>query len=844
MFNNKNFLIKLITTILIIVGGISFYNALTTTDKNNVSAANSRAVPEYMPVPEGIVPMGGVLTNKVGTSPVYDNETNVLEITRNTGQVGGIWSKKKLNFNKDFVYSSYIYLGNKKNLAADGVTFTFQNDPRMASNPGSVLAGRGFALGVYGDGRAAPNVQKALSIEFDTYQNGGGGAQIDKNISANNDMGHIAIGIPSIDDNRASFKHINVQYPTDYLSNGKWRTFSVTWNATSKTMTYGISGLPNKTYNFDPAKIFGANEAYWGFTGSTGENSAVNAVAISEIPQKGSQTLTITDERTGEVIKDLGNVQHGDKLKYELNSKYIDGPEDWSNVFVKLSLPKGITYTPKTIISDGKTVGDGGGNVSGQLLNVSIGNLKTDQVNKLSFEATVDKDAVEETTLPNRGLANNSDFGVQSNLVNLLIKKSESAKLTIRQSIDTIKDNNSTKMIELGNFSAPDNVYYRLMKISSEANNSNPINHFVIDNFVGEHLNALPGEVEPLEFSEASYSFDGATWKSSDALTVAVKTAILNKKLDVNTKDFEKELALSPGHTMTIAVGYKLKAPLLSNVDFKASLATPDNQSTIQPEVKSDIDGVNVVAPDFNKVRLTAGKSNLNIHYIQKSTNIEVSKTETSSLPMGEKYTTDAKIISGWSNIGDSGNTFGVMGNNTVDVYYYYEQPSLSLNHWPSEIEFGERSFVSGADTYYAYPDVESGKVKAKSVQVESHNLETGWQLRLQQDEQFKTGDNIELSGAELTFDNANVTADKNEEGNMKPSSFLSKIVLKPGPQYGQVVMSAIKNTGVGTWNYNFGSGDDIRKSISLSIPKETQRDSARYTSKLTWTLEGVPPNK
>lgn len=392
---------------------------------------NSRASSEYLPVPDDIVPMSGVLTEKVGSSPIYDSQNNVLQITNKTGQVGGIWSKKKLNFSKDFVYDSYIYLGNQTSNAADGITFTFQNDPRMATTPSKVIAGGGFALGVYGNSNNTRNgyVKNALSIEFDTYMNTGSRDPIDKEVNSNGGRGHIAIVIPKARNNTASGNHINPQYPTDYLSNGKWRRFKVAWNADNKIMTYGLDGLVDQTYQFDPIKVFGANEAYWGFTGSTGNKSALNAVAISEIPQKGSQLLKIKDERTQEVITDFGQVQPGDPLEYELDTKYIDGPEDWANIFIKLSLPAGITYIPGSITSDDKIVNDSG-NVSGQSLNIPIGDLKTDQVNKLIFKAKVNNNVADQTNLLNRGLAYNTDFGVQSNLVTLQVNKPKDPVLT------------------------------------------------------------------------------------------------------------------------------------------------------------------------------------------------------------------------------------------------------------------------------------------------------------------------------------------------------------------------------------------------------------------------------
>lgn len=131
---------------------------------------------------------------------------------------------------------------------------------------------------------------------------------------------------------------------------------------------------------FDPLQTFGDTKAYWGFTGSTGTKSAVNAVAISQIPQKGNQLLKIVDLTTGQTLSNHGSVNAGDELEYQLDTTYIDGPEDWSDVYTKINLPAGLSYVPNSIYSNGKKVSDAG-SVHQQLINVGIDTLTTNQTN-------------------------------------------------------------------------------------------------------------------------------------------------------------------------------------------------------------------------------------------------------------------------------------------------------------------------------------------------------------------------------------------------------------------------------------------------------------------------------
>lgn len=1123
---------------------------------------NSRGSSEYLPVPDDIVPMSGVLTQKVGSSPIYDSQNNVLQITNKTGQVGGIWSKKKLNFSKDFVYDSYIYLGNQTSNAADGVTFTFQNDPRMATTPSKVIAGGGFALGVYGNSNNTRNgyVKNALSIEFDTYMNTGSRDPIDKEVNSNGGRGHIAVVIPKARNNTASGNHINPQYPTDYLSNGKWRRFKVAWNADNKIMTYGLDGLVNQTYQFDPIKVFGANEAYWGFTGSTGNKSALNAVAISEIPQKGSQLLKIKDERTQEVITDLGQVQPGDSLEYELDTKYIDGPEDWANIFIKLSLPAGITYIPGSITSDDTIVNDSG-NVSGQSLNIPIGDLKTDQVNKLIFKAKVNNNVADQTNLLNRGLAYNTDFGVQSNLVTLqvntpkdpvltkqvrniskgekefkdetkaykddqleyqvitklndskslkdgvfediidknltvtnqqvgmqimnsdgtwgdtqlikinsddgkiivgreidagatirfifkaivnndnkseidntfsliggsyngpwhsnvakvnvgkktpptLIKevknitKSDSGyatettaevddeieyriqivntasddikpgailkdvfdadlgdiqqvkidyldqdenitatqnadwtnsqvtldhgipvagrgmavayvkakvketnksvinntatldspfgpsdsdiakinvkkpvKLTIKQSIEAYRAFDTDKMWAYGYFPAT-RGYYRIFKISSDSENTESVKHLIINNFTHNFTHTSSG-TPPLQYFEASYNPDGTRW-AFDGIGDAVSKGINTGKVDIDLSKLSYLKELKPGHSVVITVGYNLTAPLIDDVDFNASLETPDNKSIITPTVKQDLDGHTVESPNFNKVRLKQPNGKITVRYRdRKDENHKLAPDETFEGNIGSTKKIQPKVIpdtqGNWTVVDSSDQPNPDWGSTTrpdwdlahdYTITYAKDEQVITYRYEESHIgiiadklwDFGMHDTTSANRNYYLRAKTNNNQKQPYAVGVEDYYTSKGWTLNVRQDDQFHTNANERIAGdqkfldnAVLNFHNGQIALKESDDvGATAPVSKLtSEFELTPNGEAVNLMTHTSKTPdpgyyaahGFGIWEYQFGDSKQADYSIGLRVPETTKRYPRQYTSQLTWSL-------
>lgn len=218
--------------------------------------------------------------------------------SKDKSALGAIWSKKKLNINKDFEFKAFIYLGNAQKKAGDGITFTLHNDPRGEKALGSDGSGIGAYSG--NGGNQSDWIRNAISIEFDTYYNNGSKDPMDGDLNKNGERGHVAVVTPSADNNRKG-QHSSVYYPGDYLSNGKWRQLIVSWSAQNKTLTYDIPGGTTKSYYIsNPEAQFGGNFVHWGFTGSTGGNSSDTAVAVTQVPSTITHEVSIKNKTTGE----------------------------------------------------------------------------------------------------------------------------------------------------------------------------------------------------------------------------------------------------------------------------------------------------------------------------------------------------------------------------------------------------------------------------------------------------------------------------------------------------------------------------------------------------------------
>ena len=332
----------------------------------------------------------------IGSGAKFIDPT-ILQMSDAKSQLGSIWSKNKLDLKKNFALKSYVYLGDSKASAADGITFTLQNDERMETNPNSVIGSGGMGLGSYSSASGKPYVHRGLSVEFDTYYNNGSSNRMDREVDKNGGRGHVAVVKPKSNNNNYSGEHSHIQYPSDYLSNGTWRSFVVTWDSATNQLSYQLEGLDKVTFGINPQTEFGGDSVYWGFTSSTGGSYAQNAIAISELPQEidANQEVTIKNSTSNTVLATEQEANAGDVIEYHIKNSYLSEEEwiaDWTNVVSIATLPDGLTYQPGSATIDGKPIADSSITINGSnILFPKMNFTKTQRHQEIVFKVQVDK---------------------------------------------------------------------------------------------------------------------------------------------------------------------------------------------------------------------------------------------------------------------------------------------------------------------------------------------------------------------------------------------------------------------------------------------------------------------
>ncbi len=211
------------------------------------------------------------------TSDVVGGQ-QVIQLTKPTNsQSGSAWSNYQIDLTKNFTIDFDVYLGTNDASGADGIAFALQN-----SGP-TVTGAAGGAIGV-------GNIPNSVAIEFDTWRN------TDANLRPLPDIvnDHIAIYRPATRTYAGQALGAGINRDVGNIEDGRWYNTVVTWNASSKTLSYtfagpagsaagGASGIVTDSAVIDPATVFGDNSVYFGWAASTGASINDQRVAINSI---------------------------------------------------------------------------------------------------------------------------------------------------------------------------------------------------------------------------------------------------------------------------------------------------------------------------------------------------------------------------------------------------------------------------------------------------------------------------------------------------------------------------------------------------------------------------------
>ncbi|WDF03392.1 lectin-like domain-containing protein [Shouchella hunanensis] len=355
---------------------------------SSVDLANVSTIP--------LPPVGGPNVSDLFT---YAGDRNVAQHRNSNVRVladgtrnksSAMWFNEQIDLNQSFQTTMHLYINganpNQRQIA-DGLTFTMHNDPRGLQAIGQ----RGESLGAYGTLRERSYtgfIQNALSFEFDTYHNG------DYSDRGLQNQSHTAVVNPSVIDRgifgtqNARMVHSNITYRT--IINNNWQSFTVKWEKTSNfggRLSYSFAGQTT-TYSIpDYRNVFNNNRVYWGFTGATGEEVGVYAIAYADLPQRPRAEKRVRNLTSGEAnFQRDSSAYPGDTLEYEIT---LQNPAEnglgatWQNVQVEDRLPSGLTY-----VADGSK--DKPTSIDGQKLTFQAGNIGVASSKTLTFRVKVD----------------------------------------------------------------------------------------------------------------------------------------------------------------------------------------------------------------------------------------------------------------------------------------------------------------------------------------------------------------------------------------------------------------------------------------------------------------------
>jgi PKD repeat protein len=186
----------------------------------------------------------------------------VLELTPSAGGLAGsafTATAIPLAANDAFATFFTFRLSHPGPASADGISFTIQSESPFG------LGGKGGGIG-YGACNGSPGISPAVSVEFDTFNDGSAYGQPG---DINNN--HVAVNVNgSLDD------PLSVTASTNYLGDGNVWYAWIDYNGAARWLTVRLSETPVRPLaallatQIDLPSILGSTNVYVGFTGATG----------------------------------------------------------------------------------------------------------------------------------------------------------------------------------------------------------------------------------------------------------------------------------------------------------------------------------------------------------------------------------------------------------------------------------------------------------------------------------------------------------------------------------------------------------------------------------------------
>ncbi|MDG2979268.1 WxL domain-containing protein [Latilactobacillus curvatus] len=140
-------------------------------------------------------------------------------------------------------------------------------------------------------------------------------------------------------------------------------------------------------------------------------------------------------------------------------------------------------------------------------------------------------------------------------------------------------------------------------------------------------------------------------------------------------------------------------------------------------------------------------------------------------------------------------------------------------------IDFGSNPISADDKTY---TNINNAKATVQDIR----GTAAGWTLTVAQNAQFKTSDNDELTGAQITIKTPTL------DSNSTATATVDQNLILTTDNTAHKVMGAAAGDGNGTAIADMNTG-----SVALAVPGKTVKVAKNYTTMLTWNLADAPAN-
>ena len=749
-------------------------------------------------------------------------------------QIGGMWSKQRIDLNSAFTYETAHYFGSRPGYDADGMTFTLQNDPEGIAAYGAP----GGGLGAYPWSRSGPPkqelishyIQNALSIEMDSYWSGDR-AQFDDmydydypNTKMTGHLGVVRPGeTPLTTKTSRDVGHLQYVPLTDAtkLSNGKFRPFTVKWtpSVTYKDgvrilggdLQYYMDGNPKEGGIFRINNVldyFKSDKVLFGYTGSSGTHPTFQAVALLKMPQNAQPVTVNFVDTAGNAIQDPltipgdpGNQWDAAKRRPE----WIHKGDDWYQYTGK--------YTANT--PDQKDAG-----TFSAIVPYTVTYQYEARRPPLSYvlKKAVRNDTAGETDFKTSTDAKDGDLVTyELTYTNLLGGTTGSIKDQLDANHTYQNGSLQIANADTGGAFKP----YTAAEENFKTNHTIPFPYTIKDgDSFKVRFTAKIARQDTAEtiLNQASVGGSGSDQITSNQTTIHLPatTGKVTFRYVNRASDMAKPEVIAPEVTVTGKIGQKVSDVDASAIRPKAIKDwTVIDQASNADLTQATFDQAEVVDPVFNK-------------------------------------------------------------EETV-ITYRYEKPMLKLTVDPS-LDFGDFDTNSVDRTYYIGENQAKTKQKLPfGVTIEDYYGVSQWQLSVQQNGQFTSEVKPDSQNPDLhvshTLDNAtlhflnprlqhtmvsgpawaqqdNLIYKAPDDFALDPTATKSTVLaaidkrghyLKDDAEQAEATGTLYDNSGASTWRLNFGDADSAPTSVGLHVPASTKRYQAHYKTTLTWNLSMLP---